>query len=74
MLKHGNKFLLTKRFLYVVQVRKENKQEINLLVASPRAVSQYQFSLTEFPFGNLKEKSYTILDSESTSVFLNINH
>lgn len=41
MLKHGNKFLLTKRFLYAVQVKRENKQEINLLVANPRAVGQY---------------------------------
>lgn len=43
MLKYGNKFLLTKRFLYAVQVRKENKQEINLLVANPRALSNYAF-------------------------------
>ena len=40
---YGNKFLLTKKFLYAVQVKKENKQEVNLLVANPRTISNYNF-------------------------------
>ena len=65
MLKHGNKFLLSKKFLYAVQVKNENKQDINLMVADPKSRGSYQFVNTQFPFDGLKDKSYTIVDSDS---------
>lgn len=43
-------------------------------MSSPRSSSGYQFKQTTFPFGSLKDIGYTIVDSSSSSVFLNVNH
>ena len=44
------------------------------MVANPKIRTNYEFVNTEFPFDSLKDKSYTILESEGQSVFLNVNH
>jgi len=50
----------------------QNLNEVSLLVADPNE-KDYKFRNAELP-SNLKEHSYTILDTSDGHVFVNINH
>ena len=69
----GNKFLVTKSFIFVVQVSDESEQDVSLLVGNPRA-KVYQLNPVQLPNQRLREHSYTILDTSEGQVFLHINH
>lgn len=71
--KTGNKFLITKNFLFVVSLVDHENQEVILEVASSTQ-SYYVLRKADLPYKHLYEHSYTILDTTEHSVFLQINH
>lgn len=73
IVKQGNKFLLSQKYLYVAHVVDEASQEVGLVVSSPN-VYKYDFKDVEFPMKHFKEHSYTILDTTEGQVFLHVNH
>lgn len=73
ILERGNKFVLTDRFLYGVQVADEQKQDVNLQVSYSNT-NNYYFSKASFPFEELKDFSYSILDDSESQAFIQVNH
>jgi len=69
----GNKFLLTKNYIFVAQVVHQETQEVMLLSANS-AEKLYNFQPIETNSKLFKEHSYTFLDTSDGSVFLHINH
>ena len=69
----GNKFLLTKDYLFVAQVIDEEAQDLVLLVAKSNEIS-YKFQPIDLNMKKFKEHSYTFLDTSANSVFLHVNH
>ena len=69
----GNKFLLSRKYLFVVHAVDEQSQEVGLVVADPN-VEKYDFKDVELPMRHFKEHSYTILDTTEGQVFLHVNH
>jgi hypothetical protein len=69
----GNKFLLTKNYIYVAQVVDQEDQEVALIVAKSDE-KYYNFQTIETNQKRFKEHSYTFLDTSQQTVFLNINH
>lgn len=69
----GNKFMLTKNYLFVAQVVDQERQEVMLLGANS-ADKYYNFQPIETNTKFFKEHSYTFLDTSEQSVFLHINH
>jgi len=69
----GNKFMLTKSYLFVAQVVDQESQEVTLLGASS-SQKTYDLQPIETNSKRFKEHSYTFLDTSEGSVFLHINH
>ena len=69
----GNKFLLTKNYLFVAQVVDQDLQEV-MLLSSNSHDKLYNFQAIETTSKIFREHSYTFLDTQDISVFLNINH
>ena len=69
----GNKFLLTKDYLFVAQVADQEMQEVVLLVAKSTD-KIYNFSTFDEMSKKFKDHTYTFLDYSENSVFLHINH
>ncbi len=69
----GNKFMITKHYLFVAQVLDQESQEVVLLGANS-AKKDYDFQSIETNQKKFKEHSYTFLDTTEGSVFLHINH
>lgn len=69
----GNKFMLTKDYLYVAQVVDQENQEV-VLLTSKSDHKVYDLQLIETNQKRFREHSYSFLDSSESSVFLNINH
>ena len=69
----GNKFMLTKDYLFVAQVIDQEVQEVTLL-ASNSSLKNYDLQAIETSSKSFKEHSYTFLDTTENSVFLHINH
>lgn len=69
----GNKFLLTKDYLFLVQVIDQEAQEVILLVANSNELT-YSFKPIDLNMKKFREHSYTFLDTSSNSVFLHVNH
>jgi len=72
-MKHGNKFLISPKYLFVATVANEETQDVVLKVTEPHN-SHYNFSDVQLPMKRLKDHSYTILDSSEGQVFLHVNH
>mmetsp|Transcript_30668 Transcript_30668/g.27864 ORF Transcript_30668/g.27864 Transcript_30668/m.27864 type:complete len:205 (+) Transcript_30668:722-1336(+) len=70
----GNKFLLSKNFLFVVRVVDPMGQEVELLVGNSLDPHYKHLKKTELPHKHLFEHSYTILDTSEHAIFLHINH
>jgi hypothetical protein len=68
----GNRFFLTKNYLYVAQVIDVETQDVNLLVAKSTD-KKYNFEHVDVN-SNMDENSYSFLDASQDSVFLHINH
>lgn len=73
LIKFGNKFLLSEKYLFVAHVTDQSTQEVGLKVSDPN-LRVYQFSDVQLPLKHFKEHSYTILDSKEGQVFLHVNH
>jgi len=69
----GNKFMLTKNYLFVAQVVDQETQEVSLL-AGNSTNKLYDLQPIETNTKRFKEHSYTFLDANEGSVFLHINH
>lgn len=69
----GNKFLLTKDYIFVAQVVDQDLQEVVLLVGKSTD-KVYNFSTIETTSKRFKEHAYTFLNYSENSVFLHINH
>jgi hypothetical protein len=70
----GNKFMLTKNYLFVAQVVDQGAQEVMLLVADPHEKVLDFKSVDTNAHKKYREHSYTFLDTTEGSVFLHINH
>jgi hypothetical protein len=69
----GNKFMLTKDYLFVAQVLDQESQEVVLLVSKSN-LKNYELEPIVTNQKKFKEHSYTFLDTTEGSVFLHINH
>jgi hypothetical protein len=69
----GNKFLLTKDYLFLAQVLDQDSQEVMLLSANSREPT-YDFQNIELGMKKFREHSYIFLDTSENSVFLHVNH
>lgn len=69
----GNKFMLTKNYLFVAQVVDQESQEVVLLGANS-SQKIYDLQPIETNSKKFREHSYTFLDTSEGSVFLHINH
>jgi len=69
----GNKFMITKDYLYVAQVVDQVNQEVVLLTSKSNE-KLIDFQTIETNQKRFREHSYTFLDSSEGSVFLQINH
>ena len=69
----GNKFMVTKDFLFVAQVVDQATQEVMLLVSNTNE-KKYNLTPIETNTKRFKEHSYTFLDTTEGSVLLHINH
>ena len=70
LVKHGNRFLFTKKFLFVAQVNPLHDTEVELQMSSDGAKTFLRGTL---PY-RIKQHSYTILDTSEDTVFLHVNH
>jgi len=66
----GNKFLITKGFIFVAKLKDETSQTVVLMVSNDGGNTFHPAQLPE----QLDEKSYTILDTASGIVMLHVNH
>ena len=71
LIEYGNKFVLTKRYLFLAQALNVITQEVSLLVSTPPFE---EFLTTILPIKRLKTHGYTILDTSEGQTFLHINH
>lgn len=66
----GNKFLISKDFIFVAKVASVEDQTTTLMVSTDGARS---FNAAQLP-AQLEEKSYTVLDASEGAVILHVNH
>lgn len=69
----GNKFLLTKNYLFVAQVVDQEDQEVTLLVTDPKD-KFYNLQPIDLSQTTFKDHSYTFLDTTENTVFIHVNH
>jgi Na+-transporting methylmalonyl-CoA/oxaloacetate decarboxylase gamma subunit len=69
----GNKFMITKNYLFVAQVVDQESQEV-VLLGSASDHKEYDLQPIETNMKKFREHSYTFLDTSEGSVFLHINH
>lgn len=69
----GNKFMITRAYIYVAQVVDVESQEVMLLRASTFE-KHYDLLPIETNQKKFREHSYTFLDTSEHSVFLHMNH
>ena len=69
----GNKFLITRDYLFLAQVVDQDSQEVMLLTANSNEIN-YNFRNIELGIRKLSEHSYIFLDTSENSVFLHVNH
>lgn len=69
----GNKFMITKNYLYVAQVVDQESQEV-VLLGSRSDTKEYDLQPIETNKKKFREHSYTFLDTTEGSTFLHINH
>ncbi|CAK0809203.1 unnamed protein product [Prorocentrum cordatum] len=67
---HGNKFMVSHKFIFVAKLQDASKQTVSLMVSSDGGISFRQAKLPT----DLEEKSYTVLDTSEGVVMLHVNH
>lgn len=70
LVKRGNRFLFTTKYLFVAQVSAEKDSEVKLAIS---ADGGRHFEHADLPY-KLNQHSYTILDTSEDTVFLHVNH
>lgn len=70
VLRGGNKFLVSKNFIFVAQLDDYAQQTVNLMISNDWG---RKFRKATIPT-KLKEKSYTILDTSEGGVMIHVNH
>ena len=70
---HGNRFALSKHFLYIAQASDEGSQQVKLYVTRA-SDSEYKMERVQLPFPLFRSHSYTILDLSSKQVFIHVTH
>ena len=73
LVKNGNRFALTKYYLFIATATDLETQEVSLYV-SLTCSRKYNFNKAKLPFSLLREHSYTILDTMQHQVFLHVTH
>ena len=73
LIKHGNRFALTKYYLFIATATDLATQEVSLYVSSTFS-KNYHFVKATLPFSLQREHSYTILDTLQHQVFLHVTH
>lgn len=66
----GNKFQISNGFILVVKVLSMDRQEVSLMVSSNGGDT---FEAAKLP-RNLKQRSYTLLDTSEGAIVLHVNH
>eukprot|EP00301_Raphidiophrys_heterophryoidea_P025845 c8766_g1_i1.p1 GENE.c8766_g1_i1~~c8766_g1_i1.p1 ORF type:complete len:832 (-),score=166.43 c8766_g1_i1:209-2704(-) len=67
---HGNRFLMLDKYLFVAMVNIDKENEVQLVVGRDDVIV---YEIGRLPF-ELREHSYTILDTSEGAVFLHVNH
>ena len=70
LVKGGNRFLFTSKFLFIAEVARNRLSEVLLKISDNGGKSFYDGKL---PFV-IKQHSYTVLDTSEDTVFLHVNH
>jgi hypothetical protein len=70
LVKQGNKFMVSKGYLFVATLKDPATQTVNLMVSSNGGNA---FDAARLP-QDIDERSYTILDTSEGSVMLHVNH
>lgn len=70
LVRHGNRFLFTSKFLFIAQVNPKRQTEVVLQISKDGTKS---FTVGNMPY-KIKQHSYTILDTSEGQVFLHVNH
>eukprot|EP00300_Choanocystis_sp_HF-7_P006259 c14588_g2_i1.p1 GENE.c14588_g2_i1~~c14588_g2_i1.p1 ORF type:complete len:820 (+),score=183.65 c14588_g2_i1:31-2490(+) len=70
LIPHGNRYLLLGKYLFVAAVNPDKANEVQLVVAKEDSLI---YEVGRLPF-ELREHSYTILDTSEGAVFLHVNH
>lgn len=70
LIPHGNRFLLLDKYLFVAMVNPDKDGEVQVVVGKEDVLV---YEIGRLPF-ELKEHSYTILDTSEGAVFLHVNH
>ena len=66
----GNKFILSSKFILVVQVLTADSTQVQLLTSNERNIEQ--FYLAELPSKFITDQSFTLLDASEDSLFLHV--
>lgn len=69
-IRHGNRFLFTDKFLFVAAAHPEENGQVNLFLSSNGGQA---FTQVKMPY-QIRQHSYTILDTSEDQVFLHVNH
>ncbi len=69
----GNKFLLTKNYLFVAQLVDQEDQEVMLLETNSKD-KNYNLQPIDLSQTKFKDHSYTFLDTTENTVFIHVNH
>ena len=70
LVRHGNRFLFTPKYLFVAKVNPQRPTEVTLEISSDAG---RHWETADLPFV-MNQHSYTILDTSEDSVFLHVNH
>lgn len=70
IVQHGNKFLVSNKYIFVAKVKDVDEQTVTLEVSSDGG---NRFKTARLPI-DIGEKSYTILDTSEGGVMIQVNH
>jgi hypothetical protein len=68
VVEHGNRFAVHPPYWFVASMNPDEELEVRMAVSSDRGAT---FSTSHFPY-KLSEKSYRVVDSKESSVFVQV--
>ena len=69
---HGNKFLLSDKFILVALAVENDSEEVQLMISNENDIEK--FYRAELPVKRIPEHSYTLIDASEGSLFIHVNH